>query len=58
VLILRTYPEFYTREYDKLNWFGFDMFGYPLMDMRSGGIRFAATQEYADGRRYAPHGQR
>jgi hypothetical protein len=37
----RVYPEFYTREYDQLNWFGFDMYGYPFMDMRSGGIRFA-----------------
>jgi hypothetical protein len=35
----RTFPDFYSREYDKLNWFGFDMFGSPFMDYRAGGLR-------------------
>ncbi|MBE0661530.1 MAG: hypothetical protein IH597_03595 [Bacteroidales bacterium] len=38
---LRTYPDFYNREYDKLNWFGFEMYGSPFMDYRSGGMRYA-----------------
>lgn len=37
----RTYPDFYNREYDRLNWFGFEMYSYPFMDYRSGGIRYA-----------------
>lgn len=40
-VFFRTYPDFYNREYDRLNWFGFEMYGYPFMDYRSGGMRYA-----------------
>lgn len=42
---VRPYPKFYSREYDQLNWFGFDKHGFPYLDMRAGTVRYAATQD-------------
>ncbi len=32
--------QIFMREYDQLNWFGFNMYGFPLMNYYAGGIRF------------------
>ncbi|HHN47962.1 MAG TPA: hypothetical protein ENN08_03375 [Bacteroidales bacterium] len=42
------YPEFYIREYDRLNWFGFDMFGYPFRDFMTEGMRAAGAPMMMD----------
>ena len=45
----RPYIELYSREYDQINWFGFDMHWFPIRDYRRGDVMFSAVMMNEEG---------
>ncbi|NLN95402.1 MAG: hypothetical protein GX128_04440 [Bacteroidales bacterium] len=45
--VYTSFPEYFHREYDKLNWFGFDMYAPVFFDFRSGGRHLTKSRNLA-----------
>jgi hypothetical protein len=46
---IRPYTDSYFREYDQINWFGFDLNWFPIQDYRRGDIMYSAVMRSEEG---------